>query len=365
MRGSIDSVAISSADSEELEQAHSLAASQACLKLFPTEAAKLETSDFKLDTNDPDSPKLTISKRAQKILQSQQVDTIGVTLTNTEKTATAVVVAQPYEINVPWYGRLAYKLIPRRQEVVLNNLDRVFGTALNSEQKKSIAQGFYGHFIRFFVEAFCFKFKSKPAKHAMVRIEGRKYLEDAIEEGNGVLLLTGHFGNWEVATLGGIGGNSKYFGRFHFIRREVKPPFINRMVVKRFNKNGFGVLQKTGSIEEIVELLEQNNVVVAPFDQYAGKKFGVASEFFGRPALTFKSLSVLAQCTGSPVIPSACWREADGTHVLNFDPAIDLVSDGPTRKLVAINTKRFNEALERIILRHPEQWIWMHRRWKP
>lgn len=364
MRSSIDSVAVASTDPNELEQAHAQAAAQACLNLFPEESEQLVADDFQLDQSNKDQPVIHLSAKAKKLAGKNGVEGIGVNLVASEQSATAIVVAKPQEITAPWYGKLAYQLIKRRQDVVLDNLEQVFGTALESEQKMAIAQGFYGHFIRFFAEAFFFKFKGKKARQAMVRIEGQENLQAAIDQGNGVLMVTGHFGNWEVATLGGIGGHSDYFGRFHFIRREVRPPFVNRMVVKRFNKHGFGVLQKTGSIEEIVELLEKNDVIVAPFDQYAGMKFGVASEFFGRPALTFKSLSVLAQCTGAPVIPASCWREKDGSHVLNFDPAIDLVTDGPTRKLVATNTKRFNQALERIILRHPEQWIWMHRRWK-
>jgi len=342
------------------------AAKEACAKLFPREIAlgHIEPIDFRVERGGHGQPLVAVSERALAVLNKYQVTEIGLSMTHTEISATAMAVAQPQPVTAPWYGRLAYRMIPWRRQIVHENLERVFGASLNPSQIKGIAEGFYGHFVRSCVEVFLFQFKTARQKRAMVRIEGEENLAKALEQGKGVLLLTGHFGNWEVATVGAIGGRKEYFGRFHFIRREVKPPFVNRMVVKRFNKNGFGVLDKLDSLNEIVDLLGKNHFIVAPFDQNAGVYFGVESEFFGHKTLSFKSLSVLAQCTGAPVVPSACWREPDGTHVLNFDPAIELITDGPTRKLVAINTKKFNQALERIILRHPEQWIWMHKRWK-
>jgi KDO2-lipid IV(A) lauroyltransferase len=123
-------------------------------------------------------------------------------------------------------------------------------------------------------------------------------------------------------------------------------------------------LDKAGSLDDILDLLEQNEIVVSIFDQFTVEKYGIPSEFFGHQAHTFKSLSVLAQFTGAPVIPASSWREADGKHVLRFEPPVEVETEGRTRDIISRNTKRFNEVLERIILRHPEQWIWMHKRWK-
>ncbi len=342
------------------------AAKEACAKLFPRETAlgHIEPVDFHVIRGGHGDPQVGTSERAEAVLNQHQIKEIGLSITHTDKSATAIAVAQPQPIESPWYGKLAYRIIKKRQHVVLENLNRVFGKSLAPDQIRAIAEGFYAHFIRFFVEAFLFNFKTQAQKEKYVRIEGNDNLMAALEKGKGALLLTGHFGNWEVATVGAIGNHSDYFGRFHFIRRPVKPPFINKLVVRRFEKNGFGVIEKIDSVDRIVSLLEQNNIVVVPYDQGGGKKFGIEAEFFGHKALSFKSLSILARTTGAPVLPTSCWREKDGTHALGFDKEIELLDEGPTRKIVAENTKRFNQALERIILRHPEQWIWMHKRWK-
>ena len=91
---------------------------------------------------------------------------------------------------------------------------------------------------------------------------------------------------------------------------------------------------------------------------------GVEVEFLGRPAGTFKSLAILALSTGTPVVPAYCWREPGGRHVLRFEEPLTPVECEDPGDAIRQNTRAYNVALERMLLRHPEQWIWMHRRWK-
>ena len=86
--------------------------------------------------------------------------------------------------------------------------------------------------------------------------------------------------------------------------------------------------------------------------------------FFGPPAGTFKSPALIAMASGAPVIPATSWREPDGSHVLRFEDPIPLVECEDTGEAIRQNTRAFNAALECLLLRHPEQWIWMHKRWK-
>jgi KDO2-lipid IV(A) lauroyltransferase len=113
-----------------------------------------------------------------------------------------------------------------------------------------------------------------------------------------------------------------------------------------------------------LEVLTQGAVVLYVFDQHAGRKDGIVVDFFGQPASTFKSLAILALNIGAPVLPAYCWREPDGTHVLRFEDPLPLIESENTTEAIRRNTQAYNAALERMLLRHPEQWIWMHRRWK-
>jgi KDO2-lipid IV(A) lauroyltransferase len=342
------------------------AAKEACCKLFPKEIClgTIEPHDFALARDGYGQPRVLPSERARTVMNRHRVASISVSTTHTESSATAVASTEPATMPVPWYGRLVYHALPLRRRVVLENLRRVFGDTLPEEGIVEIAQAFYAHFVKFFWEFLRLFFMGEEAKGRLVRIEGIEHLAAAREKGRGVLLLAGHFGNWEVSTVAGMSQFKQYRGLLHFIRRPLKPQWFNDLVMRRFRKAGFGTLEKSGSLDEILALLEDNRIVVSIFDQFTIRKYGIASEFFGHPAHTFKSLAVLAQFTGAPVIPSSSWREPDGTHVLLFEPPVEVLTEGRTRDILAKNTKRFNEALERIVLRHPEQWIWMHKRWK-
>jgi lauroyl/myristoyl acyltransferase len=130
-------------------------------------------------------------------------------------------------------------------------------------------------------------------------------------------------------------------------------------------KGGLGVIPKRGSLEMILDRLAARDAVIFIMDQHAGARDGVLVDFFGSPAWTFRSLALVALRTSAPVVPAALWREDDGSHVMRFEEALPTVDGADADEAIAANTRLYNAALERIILRHPEQWFWMHRRWKP
>jgi KDO2-lipid IV(A) lauroyltransferase len=214
-----------------------------------------------------------------------------------------------------------------------------------------------GEFVRF-------RWLSAKSKAALVRVEGVDALVAALNEGKGALILTGHFGNWEVATIAGLHLFPHVRGLFHFVRRPIKPRWLDRLVTRRFERAGFGVIGKRGSLDDILERLSRGDCIVFPFDQPAGPPDGIEVEFFGHPAWTFRSPAIIALATGAPVLPASAWREPDGRHVLRFDPPLRAIEHDDTDEAIRRTTRAFNEALERLILRRPEQWYWVHRRWK-
>jgi KDO2-lipid IV(A) lauroyltransferase len=205
---------------------------------------------------------------------------------------------------------------------------------------------------------------SAAEKLALTRVENLDAFIAAQAQGKGIIVLTGHFGNWEVSTTAAIGQFPEMRGRFHFVRRAVKPQWLDRLVTRRFNQAGFGVFPKRGSLDAMLEALERGDVIVFPFDQHAGPPDGIEVDFFGQPAWTFKSLAIIALATGAPVLPAAAWREPDGRHVLRFEAPVPAVEDASTNEAIRLTTRAYNEALERLVLRRPEQWYWVHRRWK-
>ncbi|HSQ79817.1 MAG TPA: 4'-phosphopantetheinyl transferase superfamily protein [Casimicrobiaceae bacterium] len=342
------------------------AAKEACVKLFAPElaAGKVEPADFSVVRDGYGAPGIECAPRAQALLDRARLAGIAISLTHDRSSASAVALALPMTTEVPLAGRVFFRLFPFRREVILANLRRVFGAAVPPVEIDRLAQAHYAHLWRLIVEFFRFRWLSAARKRALVRVENLDTFIAALHAGRGVLVLTGHFGNWEVATVAGIQNYPEVHGRFHFVRRPIKPRWLDALVTRRFNRSGFGVIGKRGSLDRIVSLLEGGDVIVFPFDQYAGGSDGIDVEFFGTPAGTFKSLAIIALATGAPVLPACSWREPDGTHVLRFEEPVAAVDDPDTSEAIRRTTRAYNAALERMILRHPEQWWWVHRRWK-
>jgi KDO2-lipid IV(A) lauroyltransferase len=342
------------------------AAKESCLKLFPREAAlgRIVAADFSVFRDNYGAPQLELSAQAQQVLDRHRVARIALSLTHDRHTASAIAMPESATVAVPLSGRVLYRLFPFRREVIRANLRRVYGEAVDDAGITALAQAHYGHLWQLLGEFLRFRWLSPAAKKALVRVENLDAFVKAQAQGKGILILTGHFGNWEVATIAGIGNYPEVQGRFHFVRRPVKPPWLERIVTRRFNQAGFGVFPKRGSLDAMLEKLEQGDAIVFPFDQHARPPDGIESEFFDHPAWTFKSLAIIALATGAPVLPATSWREPDGRHVLRFEDALAPIEHEDTGEAIRINTRAYNAKLEQLVLRRPEQWYWMHRRWK-
>ena len=342
------------------------AAKEACIKLFPREAASGEivAADFAVVTDNYGAPRIVCGPRATDVLARHRIASIAVSLTHDRVSASAVALAQPMPVVVPLSGRLLYRFLPFRRAVVLANLRRVYGASLPDADIVKLAQAHYAHLWQLAGEFLRFRWLSAEQKSALVRIENVDTFIAAFRRGKGVLVLTGHFGNWEVATIAGMSHYPEVRGAFHFVRRAIKPRWLDALVTRRFEKSGFGVIGKRGSLDRILELLADGEVIVYPFDQHAGPPDGIQVDFFGHPAWTFKSLAVLALTTGAPVLPATSWREPDGRHVLRFGEPLAPVEPADPNQSIRVNTRAYNAALERLILARPEQWYWVHRRWK-
>ena len=342
------------------------AAKEACLKLFPRETAlnTITAMDFSIVRDTYGAPQVLASLAAQIVLGLHLVAEIKVSLTHTPSSATAVALRVPKVIQPSRGGRFLYRWLPYRRQVILDNLTRVYGAQVSQQQIRLLAQAHYGHLLKLLKELLQFRFLSTQQKKDIVKVEGVPEMIQAFEAGKGVLILTGHFGNFEVSTVAGIEHFPQVKGRIHFLRRPIKPKWLSDLLTRRFNQAGFGVVGRRGSLEEIVETLERGDAVVFPFDQYARRPEGIEVEFFGYAAGTYKSMALIALATGAPVLPAASWREPDGTHVLQFLPPLIPIVDEDVGVEIKRNTRAFNQALELAIVRHPEQWWWVHRRWK-
>ncbi len=305
-----------------------------------------------------------LSPTAREVLAHRLVADVEMDVTCDQQAATATARILFHPRQVPWFGRWVYRLLPFRRSLALANLRRVFGQFASEVQIRRLAAAYYAHIARSMMEMLRLPLMSEQQRLAWVRVENVAAPINAHNQGRGVILLTGHFGNWEAATVAALKQFPQYAGKFHFLRRALKPRWFDHFITRRFRRAGFGTLPKRGSMETILKLLSEGAIIVFTFDQHAGRPDGIPVEFLGQPAGTFKSLAILALNTGAPVVPASTWREPDGRHVLRFEDPVPLIEHENVGEAIRQNTRAYNATLERMLLRHPEQWIWMHRRWK-
>lgn len=263
-------------------------------------------------------------------------------------------------------GRFLYHAIPFRKKIVLKNIETVFGDRLNQQQKLNLAKAFYSHIAKSLKENCLMRFLSPQKIKSKAVVVGAEHVLKAAEKNKGVLILTGHFGNWEFAPIAGIMNFEQYKGRFYFIRKLIGTKAIEKLLFKRYYQAGLNVIPKKNALQQACEALEQQAAVVFVMDQHAciGSKDGIKVDFFNKPAGTYRSLATLARNMEAPVIPAQSYRRHDGQHVLEFYPELEWQAINDRKRALMTNTKRYNEQLEKMILKYPEQWLWMHKRWK-
>ncbi|WED42600.1 lysophospholipid acyltransferase family protein [Legionella cardiaca] len=269
-------------------------------------------------------------------------------------------------LRISLMGRFLYHFVPYRKTIIQKNIAQVFAGNLTDSQQERLAKAFYSHMATSIKEIIQLRFMSEKKLRERVEVRGHQRLLDIVAQKRGVLILTGHFGNWEFAPLGGILNFKEFQGQFHFIRRTLGNKTLEQLLFRRYYHAGLNVIPKKNSLEQVCQALDKNHAVVFVLDQHASlvNRDGVAVEFFGKKAGTYRSLASFARHTGVPVVPAAGYRLPNGKHVLEFHEPIYWQDYDTAQESIYRNTLAYNQALERIILEHPEQWHWLHKRWK-
>ena len=194
---------------------------------------------------------------------------------------------------------------------------------------------------------------------AWVRVEGVEHWEAAKARGKGILGLSGHIGNWEL--MGAVTSQLGYDN--YAVVKHLHNPKPDAFLWSARERLGVRQLSVRDSYRDCLRILRKGGRGVMILDQNMRADRGVFVDFFGRPACTTPGLAILAAQTQSPVLPAYMIRNPDGTHTLRFLPPIPPPADR-NRETILEATQTYTRVLEDIIRRHPDQWIWFHRRWR-
>ena len=260
------------------------------------------------------------------------------------------------------FGDLLRRLLPKKRALLRENLLRSDLNIRDENAVRDFETRVFRHFGRLGAEVMRLKILSDAEIARMVPVEGLDHFRKEYEKGRGVILLTGHIGNWEYS-LRRIALEAP--GKVHPVIRRIKDPVVHDFVDdhRRRYAKGESILADLG-VKPLVRALSKGEVLIVLLDQNAGPGEGVFVPFFGRLACTYSSLARLSLMMDLPVIPAASIRQPDGSFRGTICPPIHPMKEVPSEEAVFRMTALYTQALEGLVRPTPEQWIWMHRRWK-
>lgn len=253
-----------------------------------------------------------------------------------------------------------YYLHRRLIRVGRRNLELAF-PAMAQAKRERILRELYRHLGRQMAEFCLFPRDRREDLPALMPTVGLEHYLEAQARGKGVLVLTAHLGAWELASF----GHSLAGYPMRFIIRPLDNRPLDDLVNRYRGLHGNLPISKREFARGLLQAMQANQTVGVLLDQNSSPPQGVFVPFFGLPACTASGPAKIALRTGAAVVPGfAVWEKHQQRYVLYFEPALDLPATGDQDVDVVAHTAIFNAVLERWIRRYPEQWLWIHRRWK-
>ncbi len=244
--------------------------------------------------------------------------------------------------------------LPKLRKVAARNLAMAFPEMAPVETRR-ITDGVFRSVGRLLVALAKFPAINKGNVGDWISYQGLEHYQAAKRKGRGVLIATAHLGNWELSAF----AHALMTEPMNVMVRPLDNPLVDQIVETRRTLSGNRLIFKKDAARSVLRALKQNEPVGILIDQNATPSEGVFIDFFGKLACAGVAFVKFAYHSQAPVIPGfALWDEATGRYVLHFLPEVALTGDA------AADTQRVHSVLEQAIRRNPDQWMWIHRRWK-
>ena len=247
----------------------------------------------------------------------------------------------------------------RHRKIAIENITHAFGDQMTPGEIRRIARTTFFHATHMIFETpRVYALKPKDVSRHYT-VHGLHHLRMAHTKGKGVLMLSGHLGNWEISVQLNNIARLTVCG----VYRKLDYPPMERYFHEKRESTGSRLYPLKGAVQAILREFAAGNAMALLIDQNAKRHQGVFVDFFGKPACTNMGPAYLALLTGVPVIMYFFVRE-NGKYRCEFLPELPVVNTGDMEQDLLVNTRNFNKALEGIIRRYPDQWFWIHNRWK-
>lgn len=258
------------------------------------------------------------------------------------------------------FARFIYLAHPRFRRVGLRNLEIAFPDKSDGECRR-ILRGVFDNLGRLLAEVCLFPRYTRENVARVATYDGFENFEAARARGKGVIFMTAHLGGWEVGSF----VHSLLGNPMHVVVRALDNPYLDRMATRYRTLHGNGVIEKADFARGLLAALKAGETVGILMDQNMTPPQGVFVDFFGEAACTAGGPAKVALRTDAAVVPAfTIWDAERRRYRIHFDPALPLVRTGNEEADIIANTALFTRVIEDYARRYPEQWLWVHRRWK-
>ncbi len=277
----------------------------------------------------------------------------------------ALIALMPASLIIPCgraLGRVWYAVDRSRRRIADANLAAAFPLR-SPVERRTIARSAFAHFVAQALETLKFSTLTREQKLARVEVQGEDHVRLAYGQKKGVLFITGHFGFWELHAI----AHPLLFEPIGVLARALDNARMDVLLGQVRQCTGNTVIYRQGSIRRVMRMLQDEHGVAVLIDQHIHGPDAVYVEFFERRAATASAVAALALRTGSPVVPVFALPLGKGRYRLIYEHPVEPPADAaPDVADIAIRefTQRCTDVLEMYVRRHPDLWLWMHRRWR-
>ena len=275
---------------------------------------------------------------------------------------TRIIYILPFDFSVKigrLLGRLVYRLDERHRRIALENIASTLG--LKGAEAEKIVFSVFENLGMVLAEFIKIPTVDKSFLDKRVSVEGFENYLKAKSEGKGILMLGAHLGNWELLAATHL---LKMGERASVVYMKTKNPYVDRFIDSIRKSYGLKTIPHHNAMKRVLAALRRGEAVGVLLDQHGGDKEAIKVDFIGRTAATSMGLALMALRTGAPVVPMFMVREGDDRFRFKYEEPIYLKKSGDMEKDIRDGTTIFNRVIEDYVRRYPEQWFWVHRRWK-
>jgi len=257
-------------------------------------------------------------------------------------------------------AQVIYLLHVRLRRVGMRNLELAFPEKTKAERAR-ILRGEFTSLGRQLAEVCQFPRYTLQNVEQVVVYDGLENYERAYARGKGVLFVTAHFGGWELSAF----AHSLHGHWLNVVMRPMDNPYLDRLIQSYRTMHGNKTVAKDDFVRGLLGAMKAGETVGILMDTNMTPPQGVFVDFFGIPACTASGLARIALRTDAAVVPGfTIWDRKSGKYRLRFDPALELIRTGDLEADIVANTQQFTKVIEHYVREYPDQWLWVHRRWK-